>query len=368
MQFLKRLPQTVPAAVPPDPYIAFWTWFASKETAFRDAVQTREGIEERMFNPVAAQLNPIYPGILLLCGLHPDGDVELIFTADGAVRSIPFIEALIQAAPGLRGWRFTALKPPVPFPGFSIEMGGYSFSDTNIWFFPVSSQTEPDLIDITLVYADYNAEDHDLILNGCCILLDNYLGELSFNTQVDMLQVTGSCGDQPELIALGKLQDYLRWREKEFVERYDGVKYDNASDAYAVMEARTAEDLPVVALVNSTLLGWDGHASHPWILELRITYDTAERNGMPDERASAALDALGSRLLDALPETGGYLQMVRETGGNIRTLYYACREFRTPSVVSHQLSVMPPAGLTVRYEIYKDKYWRSFDRYRRAEE
>jgi hypothetical protein len=46
-----------------------------------------------------------------LTGMYNDDTVELVLTADGAVKNIVFVEELVNSAPKIEGWKFTALKP-----------------------------------------------------------------------------------------------------------------------------------------------------------------------------------------------------------------------------------------------------------------
>ncbi len=345
-------------------YKNFWNWFGLHQARFRQAIQAQQDIESAVFDPVSERLREIHPGILQLCGMHANGMTELVFTADGAVLPIPFIEELVSAAPSIEGWIFTALKPPMPSADFAIEMQGYRFSADNIHFYPNESAAEPDLIDITVVYDNYAAADHQLVANGCYIMLDNLLGELAFSTQVDNMQVTGPSAGQQELIPISKLHDYLLWREKEFVERYDGARYTSTGDEFSVMQAKTADEQTIVALLNRSLLGWEGHASHPWVLELRHTYDETDNGGMPDDDTEEAFDDFDEWLDAALPEHEGYLRLVRETGAGNRVLYILCRDFRQPAKVVHEAPARQEGGPEMEASIYKDKYWSSFDRFR----
>ena len=52
---------------------------------------------------------------------------ELVFTADGNLKNIVFIEALVAAAPTIKGWRFTALKSPSNSSDIGIKMSEYEF-------------------------------------------------------------------------------------------------------------------------------------------------------------------------------------------------------------------------------------------------
>jgi len=64
------------------------------------------------------------------------------------------------------------------------------------------------------------------ILYGIYIFLDNYLGELDFLNNIDNLKVINKKEAEKELVSIGKLKDFLIWRQKEFIEKYEGVWYN----------------------------------------------------------------------------------------------------------------------------------------------
>jgi predicted fused transcriptional regulator/phosphomethylpyrimidine kinase len=52
-----------------------------------------------------------------------DDTAELVLTADGSLLNIAFVEDLVETAPNLKGWKFTALKPAMENEDFTINMG-----------------------------------------------------------------------------------------------------------------------------------------------------------------------------------------------------------------------------------------------------
>ena len=38
-----------------------------------------------------------------------------------------------------------------------------------------------------------------------------------------------------ELIPISKLKDFLTWREKEFIEKYEGTRHNTENDSYALL-------------------------------------------------------------------------------------------------------------------------------------
>lgn len=69
--------------------------------------------------------------------MYDDSTVELILTADGAIKNIVFVEELVEAAPKIPGWKFTSLKPALKIEDVCIDMGGYKFDRESLFFTPM---------------------------------------------------------------------------------------------------------------------------------------------------------------------------------------------------------------------------------------
>src|SRR5436190_19930703 len=80
------------------------------------------------FSQLSPMLNQLREEIYYVTGMFDKDTVELILTADGTVKNIGFVEELVTAAPGIEGWKFTALKPSLDIKDVNIEMGSYQFN------------------------------------------------------------------------------------------------------------------------------------------------------------------------------------------------------------------------------------------------
>lgn len=345
-------------------YDDFWTWFQSNERKFYDIVKSGQNPEKHFFDKLSPKLEELKDGYFYLTGMFDDNIAELVFTPDGIVKNIVFVEELVKAAPKIPNWKFTALKPALDIENVRIDMEGYSFDSNNLSFYPIDNSYYPDEIDIVIVHNDYNEEDKSTITNGTFIFLDNYLGELNSVTTIDNLKVISKDGAEKELIPIAKLKDYLIWREKEFVEKYNGLRYDTENDRYSILEAKLTNGKPFIAIINKTLLEWDSKASHPWLLQIEITYDGNNHNGMPDNQTCELLNKFEDELILEIKDSEGYLNIGRQTADNSREIYFACNDFRKPSKVLNELEKKYSEKLDLTYDIYKDKYWQSYERFK----
>lgn len=343
-------------------YQAFWEFFQNREQEFFNILKNYEQVEERFLDVVLPKLTMINDDFLLLVGMYDEETAELIITVDGNIPNIVYAEEFVRAAPRLKNWSFTALKPESDIDSSTISMGDMQFTKDNIFFYPREDESYPDEIDLVFIHEDLNEGNRDEIVNGTFLFIDNYLGELNFLTQIDNFSITGKKEAEKELIPVEKLKDFLRWREREFTERYAGSKITTDENAYSLFEANLDNGLPLIATINTDLLKWDEKASHPWISVFRIEYEGDERSGFPSEEDYERLNTIEDEMLQLLKPAEGHLNIGRETAANLREIYFASRDFRKISkVFTETLRRHPEYAVT--FEIFKDKYWQYFERY-----
>ena len=145
--------------------------------------------------------------------------------------------------------------------------------------------------------------------------------------------------------------------------KYDGTRKHTENDEYASFEGQTAAGFPIVGVVNNSLVYWDRKASHPWIAAVKIEFDGTQNNGLPDESTYDLLNEIEGQVEAEFKDVDGYLSVGHETGANERTFYLACKEFRKPSKVLDSIGKTFADRAAITYSIYKDKYWRTFDRF-----
>ena len=339
----------------------FWEWFSTHAEEFYKQVK-KGNADSGFFSKLAPKLNELREGYWFLAGMADDETAEVILTADGVIKNIPFVEDLIASAPDIKGWKLTALKAPLDIKEVSIRMEDLVFGEETLFFYSNDDPNHPDEIDITIVYPNYQESNKDMVTNGVYIFLDNYLGELNSVTQIDNVQIVPQAEEGKELVPISKLKDFVLWREKEFVEKYEGTRHDTANDNYGTLEGRFPDGQLMLAVINSTLLQWDAKASHPWILCIDITYK-GNKNGMPDDQTYSLLNEFEDSVMQELKDSDGYLNIGRETAKGMRTIYFACREFRKPAKVVEKLLIAYKGKLNVMYDMYKDKYWQSLNRF-----
>lgn len=344
-------------------YSDFWIWFQKNEKTFFNVVKFQKNIEKGFFDKLSSKLTELKDGYYYLTGMYDDNTVELVLTADGNTKNIVFIEELVEQAPKISGWKFTSLKPALDIENVAINMAGYNFDSENLFFYSNDYPDYPDEIDITVIHNELTEVNKRQIENGIYIFLDNYLGELDFLNNIDNLKVIGRQEAEKELVPIAKLKDFLNWRQKEFIEKYDGVRYDTSEDEHSILEAELENGNNLIAVVNTQLLNWDRKASHPWIAVITFKYGGNNNNGMPCENDYQRLNEIEERILEQLSDKDGYLYIGRQTANNERDIYFACKDFRKPAKIFFKIQQENHNKFEIEYDIYKDKYWQSFERF-----
>ena len=342
----------------------FWAWFQTQAATFHHAVITQEKIDTDFFDPLSASLDRMHEGIYFLAGEAEAGVAELILTADGVYRNFAFIEDLVAAAPKLPAWRFVALKPACAIDGFGINMNGLVYSDDTLHFYVREDAKCPQVVDVVMVHSDATATEEQLT-SGVYVYLDNLLGEWVAVTQIDQMQII----NQQQLPAnqalqpMAELAPYLHGRHEAWQKAYGGVYYNSDQDEFASFEGEADNGQLIVGIIDSTLLAWPHKPSHPWMLTLRIAYDGSGLNGMPSKQIYQRMEAFEDALMAELPEHEGYLNVGRETGDDIRYIYFACKQFVQATRVLERLMPQFSQEMDISYDVFQDKYWQSLQRF-----
>ncbi|ANQ51733.1 DUF695 domain-containing protein [Flammeovirga sp. MY04] len=341
----------------------FWNWFIKNEKKFYKVVKQHSNIERGFFDKLSPKLDELKEDYFFLTGMFDKNTVELIITPDGEVKNVVFVEELIASAPKLDHWKFTALKPTLDIKDVDIEISGIKFNEEKLSFYANNNPKFPDEIDITIIHSDFNDQNRKEIINGVYIFLDNYLGELNFLEIIDNLDFQESKDAEEELIPIGKLKEYINWRQKEFVEKYDGIRTNSDTDSCSILQATLKNGRKLIASINTDLIKWGRKASHPWMLNIEIKYDGESNNGMPDDSTYEKLNNLEEELLEELKDKDGYLYIGRQSANNLREIYFACNDFRKPSKVAYRLQQKYKDSEEIEYDLFKDKYWKSLKRF-----
>ncbi len=351
-------------------YREFWNWFQKNEKRFHKIIKSKTYIEQGFLDPILEELDKTKDGFYVLVGMKNEEVVDLIFTADANLGNIVFIEELVEAVPKLKNWNFEALKPATDIKDNQIQVGEHIFKSDNLYFYSTQNDNYPDEIEITVICQNFEEKNKGKITSGIYLFLENYLGELNFATTIDVLNIESKQeAANQELIPIEKLKSYLIWREKEYREKYDKVVENNEEDSYTLFKGKLSNDKPLLAIINKTALNWDKKSSCPYITVLSIDYEKINEplhNGFPISTIADTLEEIESDVLKNLKYKQTYLSIGRETANHFRKIYFASTSFRHISKVMYDIQQKYKDKFEIEYEIYRDKYWQSFERFRQS--
>lgn len=350
----------------------FWTWFQFNEMVFYHTVkkygQNPEEMEKQFFRKLSPQLDKFKDNIMYLVGMIENDISELVFTADGITQNIAFVETLVKTAPNIRNWKFVALKPPTPIEHIVIKMNGVEFKADNMFFYENENPNFPDEINLCIVHNNMTERNRDVVTHGVKIFLDNHLGELMFLDTIDNMEVIYKKDAQKELVPIAKLTDFLKWRQKEFIEKYETTQYNTENDEYSIIGNYAVNGNPMVASINKNLLKWDNKASHPWLCTIKFECANTENNqGMPNDEQFALLKKIDTEINILLQDIDGYLNVGRQVSNGEKFVFFACKDFRKPSKVFYEMQKKyANSFVEIEIDIIKDKYWKKFDPFKRV--
>ncbi len=358
-------------------YKDFWVWFQKNEKRFHKIVKSKTYIEQGFLDPLLEELEKIKDGFYILTGMKNETVVDLIFTADANLSNIVFIEELVKTAPKLENWNFEASKPATTPTEVQIQIEEQVFNNENLYFYPTQNEEYPDEIEITVVCQDFKKENKDKITSGIYLFLENYLGELRFATTIDVLHIQSTNESKKEaihkeLIPIERLKSYLIWRQKEYREKYGevgAILKNSEKDNYTLFKGELPNGYPLLAIINQTVLNSAKKSSCPYITILNINYEKINEfieNGFPTSEIADTLEKLEEEILQNLQffkDVETHLSIGRETTNNSRKIYFASTDFRIISKIMYATQQKYSETFDIKYEIYIDKYWQSFERF-----
>ena len=160
------------------PQSGFWTWFKENESKFPATDKFAAGYGKEL----RRRLNLIAPGLVYEISIPEEGQKELVISADGLRRLIPYVEDLVRAAPLIEGWKITAFRPRMDdYATFTLRYGERDFDPQSLWCY---SRVVDGHFDLIIYHPDYSPEARNILVNGTYVLLDMALGELDVMTGI----------------------------------------------------------------------------------------------------------------------------------------------------------------------------------------
>lgn len=347
-------------------YQNFWNWFLQMEKTFSDIIRTENDIQKNFISVLSEKLEGFGDKYFFLIGINEQNDIELIFSAEGIVKNVVFVEELVAAAPLIDGWKFIALKPCIDIGDINIRMyddeAEIIIDQSKLFFYPNLHPELPDEIDINIIHTDMDENNRNIIGNGIFIYLDNLLGELEFMNNIDHLQLISKDEVKDELIPISKLKDYLKWRYKEFIEKYDDAIFDE-EEAFVLYETREDGNVTGYFTINDTAMQWNRKVSHPWIAIISLRHPDSNESVLAEATLIDEVNIFYEEISSLLKKENGYITIGKRTYLSNFDFYFACKEFRYPSKILEAFKMKYGNEWIIDSKIVKDKYWQTFSNF-----
>jgi hypothetical protein len=340
----------------------FWTWFVKNVDTFKHLGKMPQEEAHQLLDIIIEELKKYDLWLKAVCGQYDENTTELIITADGDIALFTKVQELIDKAPVVNGWRFTAHKPPVGLTNMAIRMYDKDFNEDTLHFYPIVEEKYPDEVSLVLTHKDYNEEEEEDFQTAMSIYVQNGLGEINAATQIDDLTFGAEPVDKSELIPITKLNDYLTWREKEFVEKCHSSEIELPDQVLFAIEGEDFEDNIMVALVNLNYEHWPYKPMFGWLLSVTIDYEATE-NGLPIKSMVKVLHDEEAKIIELLNNQSDTLFIATKTYRGSRIMYFYTKNYEQPCTLLHALQDSGEMGSNTSFFVEKDKYWRCLEEF-----
>jgi hypothetical protein len=342
----------------------FWQWFVHNEYRFRELEKNDSEQALSFLDELIQQMKPFNPWLKALAGPYSGNRYELIITADGDVALFCKVEELIAKAPVLEKWKFTAHKPALGFEGISIDLYEKKFSVDTTCFYPIVRDEYPDEVSIILTHVEYDPADDDQFQAGGMIYLENGLGEENTATKIDHYET----GPVPapdsgiEVIPISKLADYLNWREKEFVEKYESFHAQRPEESFTLLEAEDSDGKLMLVTVDAGFKDWPLRPAFPWLFQVDINYKSDD-SGLPANEQMQEIQDIEDQIVGLLTTGSTIYYIGHRTYDNVRNVFFYASEYKNNSTILHRFVETASVNYGILFFVRKDKYWQSMEIY-----
>jgi hypothetical protein len=341
---------------------SFWQWFSKNQDHFDQLNETNAEEAPARLNEIVEELKKYDPWFKALLGKYDDTSSELVITADGDIALFVKVEQFIEQAPALTGWRFTAHKPPLGFDEISIEMHGKTFSVDTVNFYPLIDPVYPDRVSIVFTHNEYDESKAEDFQTAASIYIQNALGELNTATEIDHYDIRSEPGDKSIMIPVAKLNDYLTWRAKEFVEKYDHASIKLPEELFYTIEGQDASGNIMMAIAVASYEHWDYKPVYCWWIRIEMEYAEAE-NGLPAPGTLQLLQDTEEKAVQLLTRQAGIIYTASKTFRGCRTIYFYAKNYRDSSLLLYDFCEKAGGELELGFFIEKDKYWQNMEEF-----
>ena len=195
----------------------FWNWFKANNARFQNLndPELSDDAKEELLNEFLEHLYKYCDGLYFEIGGEHGKEQELIITADGDTEYFHKVEELIDAAPAIDNWIYTALIQPGDLPQTTIYED-VELMPFEIYFLPLDNKNQPKSIGLRVCLPNYElVKDSEWLTAAVYKVLDHVLGEKVFALDIDYIEIK-DLPDNPEEKGMMELEDlprFIKWKK-----------------------------------------------------------------------------------------------------------------------------------------------------------
>lgn len=190
----------------------FWTWFRANEAKLWAMLNGGDPF----WDIALGQLRLVDKGLCFEMSDEKGKQRDFVITAQGDRRLFPLVDSMVAAAPALRRWTFTPLKPAMGF-DFTHHYEDVLYDAKTMWFLPLERAERPQDLGLRIGIPSLRELDQDAAEFAVTVILETGLGERERAADVQHVEVVRKPNDPAKegYIELPELPAYIAWRKRK---------------------------------------------------------------------------------------------------------------------------------------------------------
>ena len=164
----------------------FWQWFEDHNEQLIAMGDLEEKQRHELENALQYQLTKYCAGLAYEMGEPTANGRTLIFTAEGDTDLFRFVVELVESAPDLDWWQFTAFKQPLGTE-LKVRFDRYLFDTRKMYFQQLECEEEPDMLGLRIAVEGSKPDDEDFQV-GVYVTLEALMGEFDCATLIGYME------------------------------------------------------------------------------------------------------------------------------------------------------------------------------------
>jgi hypothetical protein len=200
----------------------FWQWFEERKDDFRFFREMEQEQIVEVFDELTERLHLYCTSLFFEMRINENNDGELIVTANCDEDFFDDAEYLVEKAPAIEHWTFTALIP-ADEGGEGIEYEDLELSPDEIWFTAIEDPETPEKLNLAVHMQNYELlKLNEHLDTAVFLLLQSVLGEKAFAQYIHVYIITELPSEDPVeegFPELNALPEYIATLKEEWQRR-----------------------------------------------------------------------------------------------------------------------------------------------------